>query len=74
MFLLKGLPWMGVPTLDGGTYLGQVGTPGWMGVSPVRLDGDTPSPPHPETEQHSEYLLRGGRYAPYAHAGGLSCY
>ena len=39
------------------------------------LDGLPPTPPHPhphqETDQHSEYLLRGGRYASYA--GGLSC-
>ena len=26
------------------------------------------------TEQHSEYLLRGGRYASCVHAGGLSCF
>ena len=31
--------------------------------------------PHPkrETEQHSEYLLQGRRYASCVHAGGLSC-
>ena len=27
----------------------------------------------PQTEQHSEHLLRGGRYASCVHAGGLSC-
>ena len=26
-----------------------------------------------KTEQHREYLLHGGRYAPCVHAGGLSC-
>ena len=30
--------------------------------------------PLPETEQQSEYLLRGGRYASCVHAGGLSSY
>ena len=68
----------GVPTLDGGTYLGQ-GVPtldggylpwayppppsqaewatpllGWMGLAPPPL----------QTDQHSEYLLRSGRYVP----------
>ena len=28
---------------------------------------------YPLLEQHSVYLLRGGRYASYVHAGGLSC-
>ena len=32
------------------------------------------SPPPPQTDQHSELLLRGGRYASCVHAGGLSCY
>ena len=31
-------------------------------------------PPPPETDQHSEHLLRAGRYASCVHAGGLSCY
>ena len=30
-------------------------------------------PPPPETEQQSEYLLRGGWYAPWGHVGGPSC-
>ena len=29
--------------------------------------------PPPETEQQSEYLLRGGRFGPCVHAGVLSC-
>ena len=67
------LPWMGgtypgwgIPSLDGGTYLGQGTTP----PPPVRLDG---VPPSQETEQHSQYLLCSGQYASYIHAGGLSC-
>ena len=28
---------------------------------------------YPQPEQHSVYLLRGGRYASCVHAGGLSC-
>ena len=52
------------------------------GGTPLRRDEDTPPPlsgwiwvppPPPETEQHSQYLFRGGRYASCAHAGGLSC-
>ena len=61
---------------DGGTPC-QVG---W-GYQAIRLDGGTPSPhragwvtPSPwETEQHSEYLLHGGRYASCVHAEALSC-
>ena len=34
--------------------------------------GYLPHPPQTE-QQHSVYLLRGGRYARYVHAGGLSC-
>ena len=41
------------------------------GGIPIRLDGGTP--PTTETVHHSEYLLRGRRYASfYVHAGGLS--
>ena len=36
----------------------------WMGYPP---------PSRQETEQHSEHLLRGGRYASCVHAGGLFC-
>ena len=32
-----------------------------------------PPPPNQETEQQSEHLLRGGRYASCVHAGELSC-
>ena len=60
-----------------------LGTPpyrtGW-GTHCARLDGVPPHrprlmgyPPCQETEQHSEHLLRGGRYASCVHAGGLSC-
>ena len=28
---------------------------------------------YPQPEQHNMYLLRGGRYASWVHAGGLSC-
>ena len=45
----------------------------WRGYPPCpRLDGVTPLP-HQETDQQSEHLLRGGRYASCVHAGGLSC-
>ena len=82
--------WMGYPPPIGtgwGTPMGTVrGTPtpcwDWMGVPPVGtgwatpllgLDG-VPPLPHQETEQQSELLLRGGRYASCVHAGGISCY
>ena len=32
------------------------------------------NPPPPRTEQQSEHLLRGGRYASWVHAGRLSCF
>ena len=56
------LPW------PGGTY------PGW-GVPTLAEEclpkvGTIP----PETEQHSKYLLNGGRYASCVHAAGLSCF
>ena len=48
------------------------------GVPPPTLGWGTPLPDlgwgtPPWTEQHSEHLLRGGRYASCVHAGGLSC-
>ena len=43
---------------------------GW--VTPC-LDWMGYTSPHQETDQHSEHLLRGGRYASCVHAGGLSC-
>ena len=52
------------------------GTPYWegCGTPPFRTGwGTPPPPPHQETEQHSDHLLRGGRYASCVHAGGLSC-
>ena len=36
--------------------------------TPLDLGWGTPPP------QHSEHLIRGGRYASCVHAGGLSCY
>ena len=62
-YLIPHLDW-GVPhpVLDG-----DGGTPSFlMGVSP--------HPPGQKTEQHSEHLLRGGRYAFCVHAGGLFCF
>ena len=53
---------------DGDYPLGRMGVPpcwDWMGVPP-------PPPPNQETEQQSKHLLRGGRYASWIHAGGLS--
>ena len=64
---------------DGGTPIQDQdgGTPikDWMGVPgypPSRTGWGTP--PRQETDQHSELLLCGGRYASCVHAGGLSCY
>ena len=79
--------WMGgTPTSRSGQggYLGYHPWPGldgvspsqdWMGLPPPQpgLDGVTPPPLCWETEQHSEHLLRGGRYASCVHAGRLSC-
>ena len=72
----QGTPW---PDLDGGGYPipGVGGTPtlGW-GVPQPGLDsggGYLGYPLTHQTEQHSEHLLRGGRYASCVHAGGLSC-
>ena len=42
------------------------------GVSPTWQGGARPGTP-PYQEQHSMYLLHGGRYASCVHAGGLSC-
>ena len=51
---------------------------GTLGYHPIRLDdGSTQlgwmGTPHPPLRQHSEYLLRGGRYTSCVHTGGLSC-
>ena len=56
--------WDGVPPITGW------GTPpsSLDGVPQPSMDGVPPPPP-----QHSEHLLRGGRYASCVHAGGLSC-
>ena len=55
--------WDGVPpqTWDGVTPRT------WDGVPPWTWDGVLPPPP-----QHSEHLIRGGRYVSCVHAGGLS--
>ena len=55
------------PGLDGGGYP----IPGLDGggVSPTTMTRWGNPPPH----QHSEHLLRGGRYASCVHAIGLSC-
>ena len=51
-------------------YVGGVPPPdlGW-GIPPDLGPGTPPKP-----DQHSEHLLRGGRYASCVHAGGLSCF
>ena len=57
--------WGTTPDLGWGTPLPDLGwgTPADLGPGP-------PLPP----DQHSEHLIRGGRYASCVHAGGLSCY
>ena len=62
-------PGMGYPPdLGWGTPKPDLGwgTPPDLRGYPPTWDGVPP--------QHSEYLLRGGRYASCVHAGGLSCY
>ena len=59
--------WGGVPhPTDGGGGGPAPGTP--------PAGGPRPGYPPPHQEQHSVYLLRGGRYASCVHAGGLSCF
>ena len=64
-----------IPGLDGRVPSSQV----WMGGTPLPRSGQGvlwmgfPAPCQ-ETEQHSEHLLRGGRYVSCIHAGGLSCF
>ena len=74
-----------VPTLTRrGTYPGPSPLP--THPTPAKVGTPPPSPakvgippskvstiPSWKTDQHSEYLLLGGRYASYVHAGGLSC-
>ena len=61
---------------QGGGYpiqqTGGVPHPGLSGVPPPW--DEVPPLPNQKTEQHSEHLLRGGRYASCVHAGGLSCF
>ena len=44
-----------------------------QGYPPPPQEGQDWSTPRPKTEQQSEYLLHGGRYASCVRAGGLSC-
>ena len=55
--------WMGFPLSR--TGCGYPPIQDWMGY---------PRPCPPPSEQHSEHLLRGGRYAFCVHAGRLSCF
>ena len=65
---MVGIP---IPGQDGGDIPSQVR----MGVPPPKsaVPGQDGGRGHTQLEQHSMYLLRGGRYASYVHAGGLSC-
>ena len=61
-------------TRVGTHWSGQVSFPARVGTPWVRVG--TPSQggyPPARTDQHSEHLLRGRRYASCIHAGGLSC-
>ena len=60
-----GYPGQGVPW-PGGTLAG--GYPGRYPPARSGWGGGT------QLGQHREYLLHGGRYASYVHAGGLSCW
>ena len=44
-----------------------------FGGTPSQVRGEGVPQVPPRTDQHSEHLLRGGRYASCVHAGGLSC-
>ena len=57
-----GVPQLGGTYLDGDTFQVKVCTP-------LPSQGRYPQ----ETEQHSEFLLRRGRYASCVYAGGLIC-
>ena len=62
---------VGISSPSQGNYPpSKVGTPppSKVGTSPIQGRYHLPPP------QHSEYLLRGGRYASCVHTGGLSCY
>ena len=73
-------PGWGMPLRPGTGYPPRPGTgyppgPG-MGYPPGPGTGYPPGPEMgypPPTDQHSEHLLHGGRYASCVHAGGLSC-
>ena len=73
--------WDGVPAPRPGTgYPLGWGTPQtWNRAPPPDMGWGTPpdlrwGTPLPQTDQHSEHLLHGGRYASCVHAGGLSCF
>ena len=65
----------GVPHLRSGVYL--ISGPGGYPISGLvkgyPISGLGYHPPYPKTDQHSELLLRGGRYASCVHARALSC-
>ena len=70
---IPGLDGLGVPRTGWHTpnhhdWMGYPPPHNWMGYTPHDWMGYPPSP-----HQHSEQLLRGGRYASRVHAGGLSC-
>ena len=74
------LTWDGVPPRTGMGYPPRHGTgyPQIWDRYPPRTWDRVPPPPgpemgYPQTDQHSEHLLHGGRYASCVHAGGLSC-
>ena len=79
---VQGLPHLrsgGVPHLRSGEYpiSGLGGTPFQVrGVPHFRSGWGVPhlGSGVPPTDQHSELLLCGGRYASCVHAGGLSCF
>ena len=60
----------GVPHPLARTGLGYLRARTWCKPS---WDWRSTPPPYHETEQQSKHLLRGGRYASFGHAGGLSC-
>ena len=62
--------WMGLLPIGTGWGTLLSGLDGVPQFPPFWLDGG--SPPHQETKQQSEHLLRNGRYASCVHAGGLS--
>ena len=71
--LIRGTPILSVPLSDwwgGGGYLGIL--PVRTGWDKLPVGAEWGYPLRQETEEQSEHLLRGGRYASYVHAVGLS--